>query len=56
MNLPESLVSKILSNKCILFLGAGATKETGGLLGYELGAYIYKKLGDIGVDYRDDLS
>ncbi len=56
MNIPESLVTKILSGKCILFLGAGATKCSGGALGNELGKYIYDELGDIGINYKDNLA
>lgn len=56
MNIPESLISKILTKKCILFLGAGATKNSGGVLGNELGKYIYDEIGDIGIDYKDNLA
>ena len=56
MNIPESLVTKILSKRCILFLGAGATKGSGGVLGNELGKYIYKEIGDIGIEYKDNLA
>lgn len=56
MNIPESLMNRILSGKCVLFLGAGATKESGGALGKELGKYIYDEIGDIGVDYKENLA
>lgn len=56
MNIPESLITKILSKRCILFLGAGATKGSGGVLGNELGKYIYKDIGDIGIEYKDNLA
>lgn len=56
MNIPDSLISKILTKKCILFLGAGATKNSGGVLGNELGKYIYDEIGDIGIDYKDNLA
>lgn len=56
MNIPESLIAKILSGKCILFLGAGATKGSGGALGNELGKYIYDELGDIGISYKENLA
>lgn len=55
INIPNSLITKILQKKCILFLGAGATKESGGALGNELGKYIYNQIGDIGVDYKENL-
>lgn len=56
MNIPESLINKILGGKCVLFLGAGATKNSGGALGNELGKYIYDELGDIGINYKDNLA
>mgnify|MGYP000888388545 CR=1 FL=1 len=56
MNIPDNLISKILTKKCILFLGAGATKTSGGVLGNELGDYIYREIGDIGIDYKDNLA
>lgn len=56
MNIPESLLAKILAKKCILFLGAGATKESGGVLGNELGKHIYNSIGDIGIEYKENLA
>lgn len=55
INIPNSLITRILQKKCILFLGAGATKESGGALGNELGKYIYNQIGDIGIDYKENL-
>mgnify|MGYP005760307565 CR=1 FL=1 len=55
INIPESLITRILQKKCILFLGAGATKESGGALGRELGKYIYNQIGDIGIDFKENL-
>lgn len=55
IHIPESLVTRILQKKCILFLGSGATKESGGALGSELGKYIYNQIGDIGIDYKENL-
>ena len=54
-NFRRGLVARILQKKCILFLGAGATKESGRALGSELGKYIYNQLGDIGIDYKENL-
>lgn len=56
MNIPESLLAKILAKKCILFLGAGATKESGGVLGNELGKHIFNSIGDIGIEYKENLA
>lgn len=56
IQIPESLTTRILLKKCVLFLGAGATKASGGVLGNELGKYIFNQLGDIGIDYKDNLS
>lgn len=56
MNIPESLMTKILNGKCVLFLGAGATKESGGAVGNELGKYIYDEIGDIGIGYKENLA
>lgn len=56
MNISESLMNKILCGKCVLFLGAGATKSSGGVLGNELGKYINDEIGDIGIDYKDNLA
>ncbi len=56
MEIPESLLARILSRKCVLFLGAGATISSGGALGKDLGKYIYDSLGDTGVEYRDKLA
>lgn len=56
MQIPESLVTRILQKKCILFLGAGATLESGGLTGKNLGKYIFDNLGDIGVSYKESLA
>lgn len=55
IHIPENLVTRILQKKCVLFLGAGATKESGGTLGNELGKYIYTQIGDIGIDYKENL-
>ena len=41
MDIPESLKYRIFDKKCILFLGAGATLESGGLLAKDLGKYIF---------------
>ena len=54
-NFRRCLGARILQKKCILFLGAGATKESGRALGSELGKYIYNQLGDIGIDYKENL-
>lgn len=56
MNIPESLLAKILAKKCVLFLGAGATRESGGVLGNELGKHIYNTIGDIGIEYKENLA
>lgn len=56
MNIPESLINRIKQGKCILFLGAGATKQSGGLLGNELAKAIYDQIGDIGVKFNEKLS
>ena len=53
IHIPDSLITRILQKKCILFLGAGATKESGGALGSELGKYIYNQIGDIGIDAKN---
>ena len=55
IHIPDSLITRILQKKCILFLGAGATKESGGALGSELGKYIYNQIGDIGIDFKENL-
>lgn len=55
MNIPETLLYRILKKKCILFLGAGATLESGGLLGADLAKYLYDQLGDTGVELNTDL-
>lgn len=55
MDIPESLKYRIFDKKCILFLGAGATLESGGLLAKDLGKYIFNELGDTGVNYQEDL-
>ncbi len=39
----EDIFKKILSEKCILFLGAGASKSSGGLLGNELAERLSRK-------------
>lgn len=56
MNIPESLVSKIMDGKCVLFLGAGATISSGGVLGSGLGKSIYSDIGDTGVAYQENLA
>lgn len=56
MYIPETLLTKILNGRCILFLGAGATKKSGGLLGSELSKHIYNELGDTGINYNDNLA
>lgn len=57
MNLiPEDLRYKILSKKVILFLGAGATVESGGTLGCDLAKYIYDEIGETGVLLNNNLA
>ena len=55
MKFSQRSCRKNFTKKCILFLGSGATKESGGTLGSELGKYIYNQLGDIGIDYKENL-
>ncbi len=55
-NIPKSLLTRILDGKCVLFLGAGATISSGGASGSELGKYIYTSLGDIGIDFNENLA
>ena len=55
-SIPSSLKSKILDGRCVLFLGAGATKESGGCTGKELSDYIYRALGDTEVDNTASLA
>ena len=56
MKFNPSLLSQIKNRRCILFLGAGATKSSGGVLGNELGKHIYDSIGDIGIPYKDNLA
>lgn len=56
MKIPESLMSKIMKGKCVLFLGAGATISSGGTLGAGLGKSIYKEIGETGVTYQENLA
>jgi hypothetical protein len=55
IDIPEALLHRIFNKKCILFLGAGATLESGGLLGADLAKYLYNQLGDTGVKFNSDL-
>ena len=54
--IPSSLKTKILDGRCVLFLGAGATIESGGCTGEELKDYIFCNLGDTGIDNTSSLA
>ncbi len=55
INIPDSLYRKIITRQCILFIGAGGTKDSGGMLGSELSRYIMNNIIEDDTDYDDDL-
>jgi hypothetical protein len=56
IKIPDSLYYKITNKKCILFIGSGATKASGGLLGSELSKYIRDEIIISDEDFTEDLA